>query len=400
MLTPHVSERTGERKRIVFVTPWLPSRVRPRARAILQELTKEHDVWLLASDSDDALGDLGALSLAGLTVVPAPGRRDQMRAVASILGRRSLQVALMSTAAARRALRDLCSQWHPDVVHFNVVRTAGLLGEVPDAVPVVFDLDDIRSDFYRQLRDKRSLRSRVLGLLETARLVRAERDVYRRSRTVLLSSPQDVGRFGSNDVVLRTPIELHEYRAVVPVRSERPVVTFVGRLGYVANQDALEWFLRNVWTKAREALPTAELHIVGENPGDRYKSDENLGIKVTGFVPSVLPYYASTTVAIVPVSLATGVQMKLLQALAAGAPTITTSRCAELAGVDTTSTLVADTAAEWVHALTTLAGDAELRERLTRHGRAWVDATYPDGLVRDALARAYDKEPDDVRSAG
>ena len=53
------------------------------------------------------------------------------------------------------------------------------------------------------------------------------------------------------------------------------------------------------------------------------------GIDVTGHIPDIRPYLASATIAIVPLSIARGVQNKILEAMAAGVPVLTSPSVAK-----------------------------------------------------------------------
>jgi glycosyltransferase involved in cell wall biosynthesis len=67
----------------------------------------------------------------------------------------------------------------------------------------------------------------------------------------------------------------------------------------------------------------------------------------------------------------TGVQNKILEALAAGTPVVTTTMGAE--GLDPAHLVIADTAREFARATLDLMADADRRRELSRAGRAWVE---------------------------
>jgi glycosyltransferase involved in cell wall biosynthesis len=100
-------------------------------------------------------------------------------------------------------------------------------------------------------------------------------------------------------------------------------------------------------------------------------------VTVTGAVPAVEPHLARASVAVIPVRIARGVQNKLLEAMAAGLPTVATA--AASAGVDAVAgrdLFVADNPAAFADAVVRLLEDGRLRDRIGRSARNAVQANY------------------------
>lgn len=370
-----------------MVAPWVPGPTRPRSLGFLKAISEEHDVWLVcqASDAEDA-AHLSTLGLAGLTVLPRQRIRGLGRVARAMFSRRSLQIALLDSPEVRSEVRRLEATWLPDVFHFNVARSAGALAGVGET-PVLFDLDEIRSDYYAQLSStSTSLLRRLLGIVETPRLRRAERDIAERSNLVVFSSPSDLSRVAGS-ILVRSPHELHSDvdRGPVPGR-----ILFVGRLGYSANREAIAWFAREVLPTLVASRPHVVLRIVGESPGDlqRLKSE---CVDVVGWVDDLVPEYAAAHVAVVPVSLGTGVQMKLIQALACGVPTVATTVCLERSGAPEGVAVAADSVEDWVDALVRLVDDPAASDLLGTEGHTWAAAAYGERGIKNALLDAYEQ---------
>jgi glycosyltransferase involved in cell wall biosynthesis len=167
-------------------------------------------------------------------------------------------------------------------------------------------------------------------------------------------------------------------------------VLFVGRLTYEANVAGLAWFVRRCWPEIRRAIPAAQLRIVGSDPPRTVRSLAGDDIAVLPNVPDVEPQYAAASVAIVPIFRGTGVQMKLIQSLMAGVPTVTTTAVADRAGVrDGVHVRVADDRAGWIGAVTDLLGAAPSSQRMVIAGREWAVAHHSPAAVRAQLNAAY-----------
>ena len=76
-------------------------------------------------------------------------------------------------------------------------------------------------------------------------------------------------------------------------------------------------------------MPHLTFAIVGNNPGQKIKKLASKHIKVTGFVPSIYDYLAQARLAVAPLRSGSGMQIKVLEAMAAGCPVVATHYVSE-----------------------------------------------------------------------
>jgi glycosyltransferase involved in cell wall biosynthesis len=376
--------------KILFVTPWVPAPVRPRSHVFLQMLAKEHDVHFLSLVKHDAEARLAdELPVGERTLVPNTRVGSMTRSLRALLTGVSLQQGYASPKALTTALKRKLDEWRPDVVHLNVFRTVHLVEEC-GSTPVIVDLDEFRSEYYEQLAATSSSPVwRALGRVEAKRMRAREDELVAKRVPLMLSAPSLTGVERPNTYVVRSPCDF-------PVRGDsgpvEPVVLFVGRLSYEANVNGLMWFVRECWDGIRAQTPNARLRIVGSDPPRSVQAlaEAGNGIELYQNAPSVEPHYGQSAVAIAPIFRGTGVQMKLIQSLSAGVPTVTTATVATRAGVqDRVHVRVADDSAGWVSAVSDLLSRPAEAERLARSGREWVVANHSSAAVARQLNVAY-----------
>jgi polysaccharide biosynthesis protein PslH len=109
-----------------------------------------------------------------------------------------------------------------------------------------------------------------------------------------------------------------------PAGKADPTVIFIGAMDYFPNEDAVVFFVEEVWPLVKQELPSARFIIVGSKPGKRVTAlaDSDSRVTVIGYVPDVRPYLAMADLFVAPFRIARGVQNKVLEAMAAGVPVV------------------------------------------------------------------------------
>ena len=105
------------------------------------------------------------------------------------------------------------------------------------------------------------------------------------------------------------------------------VIVFSGNMGYFPNQDAVIWFIENCWENILQLIPNAIFRIVGRDPSQNIKSMafKYNNIEVIGFVESIEQELCKANIAIAPMQSGSGMQNKILEAMAVKIPVITST---------------------------------------------------------------------------
>lgn len=122
-----------------------------------------------------------------------------------------------------------------------------------------------------------------------------------------------------------------EYFAQVTGERDPQRILFLGSLDWRANLDALEVMLDHIFPQVLAQVPAARLWVVGRNPPAalvrRLTSMD--GVRLCADVPDVRPYLGDCGVLAVPLRMGGGSRLKILEALAAGLPVVSTRVGAE-----------------------------------------------------------------------
>ena len=198
----------------------------------------------------------------------------------------------------------------------------------------------------------------------------------------------------------------HDYFAPSAEPYDPDLISFIGRMDYYPNQEAMFRFCKSTLPLIRERRPNARLTIIGANPSAQVKQLGSLpGVTVTGSVPDVRPFVMRSAVNVAPLRIARGTQNKILEAMAMGVPVVTSEVAAR--GVDAVPgqhLLCASTPMEECTAIVALLADPTKRAWLGDMGRTRVLSQHDwrasmrrlDGIVERCLAGA-DNEQSKVR---
>jgi len=177
-------------------------------------------------------------------------------------------------------------------------------------------------------------------------------------------------------------------------QTSRPVILFSGDMSFEPNIEAALFLATEVFPIVRREVPEAELRLVGRKPDPRITALAGNGVVVTGGVADILPHLHAATVFVAPHFTGAGTRTKLLEAMAAGLPIITTHVGVEGVKAQAGRELViADNAVEMIESIQTLLASPGDRERFGRAARRlaereydWSQSLWPlESLYRDML---------------
>jgi len=258
----------------------------------------------------------------------------------------------------------------------------------------IIDFGDMDSQKWREYSQHRGFPLSAGYWLEAVKLERTERlltgkfDLATCTTRAEMESLQTLGATGQT-AWFPNGVDA-EFFTPSGVDYEPDLVTFIGRMDYYPNQQAVNGFCEEVLPTLQARRPGTRFEIVGADPSRQIRELGQLpGVTVTGSVPDVRPYVTRAALTIAPLQIARGTQNKILESMAMGVPVVCSRQAS--GGVDAVPgehLLACDTREQLVEAIVQILGSRELRERLSVAGRGRVLAnhSWPSSMQRlDAL---------------
>jgi glycosyltransferase involved in cell wall biosynthesis len=216
-----------------------------------------------------------------------------------------------------------------------------------------------------------------------------ELNTYRSADAVLTVSTREadlladfLGPGRAYELPLAEPLS----RSQVPFE-ERSGIFFVGNFRHLPNGEAVEYLCRDILPRLdTELLAAHPLSVVGSRLDEKVRAHGRglPGVKMIGWVPSVLPYLERARVCAAPLLHGAGVKGKVVESLMTGTPVVTTPIGAEGLGLrHREHAVIADTPGDLAAGLAHLLTDADEWQRLADAGHELASARHDPARVRE-----------------
>ncbi|WP_432698442.1 glycosyltransferase [Marinobacterium sp. YM272] len=203
------------------------------------------------------------------------------------------------------------------------------------------------------------------------------RETFKVDPTLLLESP------------FMQPAVTSEQQQLLPSFNERQHFIVIGNFRHAPNWDAVLWLKQTIWPLIRARLPEAELHIYGAYPPPKATQLHNpkQGFLIRGWADDVNRVMRQARVNLAPLRFGAGLKGKLVDALACGTPSVTTSIGAEgMAGDNDWPQPVTDTPEQFAEQAVVLYTDPERwlsyqQQGFELHNRRFDFNQHADALI-------------------
>jgi glycosyltransferase involved in cell wall biosynthesis len=351
--------------------------------------------------------DSYSLQQAGLSFerslcLPEEKRYTLWNIIRGFAGNTPISILNYTSRRITSELKLLLAENDVDIVQIEGIHLANYIPIIRACAPrarIVCDWHNIESDVMSQYSTYASNVGRRLYARRTATLLKcAERRLVPACDAHVVVSNEDAARLlkiasDARVHVVENGVDIEKYSAITmlpPTASStlrRLRIVFVGSMDYHANIQAAVGFVRDTWPLIHQEFPQLQFFLVGSNPAPAVRELHKVsGVTVTGTVDDIRPYYKDALAAVVPLRVGGGSRLKILEAMAAGVPVISTQVGAEGLGVkDRKNILLADTSDEMLGAVSFLHRSQEEWQHLALGGHEFVKQGYDWAMLGERL---------------
>ena len=168
-------------------------------------------------------------------------------------------------------------------------------------------------------------------------------------------------------------------------------MVYTGYYEHHPNEDAVVYFVREIFPIILQKIPKAKFYIVGSHPSDAVRELGRLdNVVVTGRVTDLRPWLARAAVFVAPIRLGTGMRGKIVEAMAMKRPVVGSS--VALAGFEVThgtEAMIADKPDAFAETVVRILTDTVLRDRIAQGGYELVRARHDWAVQVQAYHHLY-----------
>lgn len=326
-------------------------------------------------------------------VIHIPKWRRLISVFKAIFGSIPFQVAYFRSKSAIDQVNKIIADFHPDHIYNQLIRTAPYVRDI-DNVPKTIDyMDAFSLGASRRMHEVSGFWEKWFWRSEANRLRKYELEVYGQfdQHTIIASRDREIA-FGEENQDVHIISNGIKVQPAVDLISKFDI-GFLGNMGYFPNQHAVEFLMSSIYPRLKTKYPNLKVIIGGANPSSKILSYANDNVKVTGYVERMEDIYKDVKIMVAPIFQGSGLQNKLLEAMAARAACVTTTNAnAALGATPNVHLMIADDEDTFCRAIDVLLSKRSRRKQIVDAAYLFVKENYDWNLSNQKLNSILSKK--------
>lgn len=164
----------------------------------------------------------------------------------------------------------------------------------------------------------------------------------------------------------------------------------IGSLDWLPNQEAVKWFIENVWPLIRTKHPEVTFHVAGRHMPEWMRELNGPNLFMVGEVEDAAAFMRDKTIMVVPLLSGSGMRLKIVEGMAMGKTIVSTHIGAEgINYTDKEHILIADSPEDFANTVSECISNPDLCTRIGQNARNMVFETYDNNKVISKLVHFY-----------
>lgn len=400
------TELSRKRLKILFLTPRFiyptigGDRLKPYY--LLSHLCKYHDVTLVSffqgglppKSFTREVEKLGCK----LVTIPLLPFKAGLRSFFKIFSKKPLEILYYTQPEFTEAVQAIIKEEKIDLAFSFFMRTAEYLKDLQ--VKKILMAEDCRTLYQkRSYQQTDHLLQKFIRWWEYFKLKKYEPEICNHFDIVTLVTKEDIESMSKQNSAcqyryLTNGVDLNKFE--MPDSTEkREGILFAGKLDVWANVLMLQRIASEILPIIRKHVPNVKFDIVGANPPQQILNLKCKDIEIHSNVPDMKPFLQKAAVFIHPHNGGSGIQNKLLEAMASGCPVVTTNT--GIQGIDArhgVEALIGNTSAEIAEHTVTLLQNQYFAQEIAENARLLIETTHSwdsvyhsiDVIINEAMA--------------
>ncbi|MES2689775.1 MAG: glycosyltransferase, partial [Bacteroidota bacterium] len=317
----------------------------------------------------------------------------------NLFSKQSYHISRFITPGFKQLLGDLLEAKKFDLVIFDNLFTAPYVDFVRSrtSAKLLLRQHNVEYKIWTSLAENTGnpVKKRYIKLL-ASRLEAFEKHQLNAFDGIIALTKQDKADFeqmGCTKPIHVSPVGIELNNTVSKSKPLPKSVFHLGAMDWQPNQQAMQWFVDQVWPKVAQKDAGATFYMAGKKMPQEFYNHQSKTIKIVGEVDDAVSFMQTHRIMVVPLFAGSGIRVKILEGMALGKPVITTSL--GIRGIEHEpgkNVLVADTADEFCQCIELLLNNPLLCDALGAEARKLVEKEYSNKGVTGRLLQFCKEE--------
>lgn len=304
-----------------------------------------------------------------------------------VFSNKPFQVGYFYSFRGEKKIKQLLKTIQPKYIYCQLIRTTEYIKDYHECPKTIDYMDALSKGMERRI-SKANWYSKWLFQIEFKRLKLYERSIfdYFEHKTIITSQDRDFISHPDRKKIVCIPNGIDNSFFEAPEMEQIFDLVFIGNLSYAPNIEAVEYIAKEILA----TNPTLTCLIAGATPNTSVQRICKNAPQITllGWVEDIRTAYCKGKIFVAPMMIGTGMQNKLLEAMALGIPCVTTDLANNaILAKDHESILVANNSKEFKHAIQELLTDKELYAKISTNGKKLVLENYSWSIATSQLKK-------------
>ncbi|OIQ34660.1 MAG: hypothetical protein BM555_04335 [Crocinitomix sp. MedPE-SWsnd] len=350
-----------------------------RAYYQLQELSKNHEIHLHCLSDQTIKAEWKAKVeqfCTSVSIHPLKKHLIYWNTAKQLFGTKPFQIGYFFQKNIYKRINKSLTEVKPDHIYCQLIRTAEYVKDIHDIPKTLDYMDALSKGMLRRGEIQSGLKGRLFKI-EGRRLSEYENRIFDYFNQHTIISKQDRDLINHPDKSTIEVIEngiAEDFFDYESTEGKTHDLLFTGNMNYPPNIECSEFISNDI----SPLLPKSSIKISGASPHQRILDlKKNKQVEVTGWVDDIRDSYASAKVFVAPLFIGTGLQNKLLEAMAMGLPVVTTPLANNaLKAEENKEILIADNAEGFKKHITNLLENENLYNSISQAGKEYVKSKF------------------------
>ena len=309
----------------------------------------------------------------------------------SLFNKLPFQTALFTEFRAKKRVNLIIDKIEPDHIYCQLTRAAEYVKDRKETKTIDY------MDAFSKGMERRALKSNMFikwfYRWESLKQKNYEKSVFEVFNTHCIISEED-----KKHISHRKRNQIHIVPNGVDFDHFSPKNTklkydlvFVGNMGYAPNIDAAVFLCEKILPLIHKKIPNAKILIAGAQPSIKVTNLKSDHVEVSGWIHDIRKAYSESKIFIAPMRIGTGIQNKLLEAMAMEKACITTPLANNALKAPKSSIIVGKTSRELAQHCIDLIKNESIRNKCAREGRKFVERTYKWTETSERLNQLFNR---------